>query len=172
MNLIPYDFPITRLLNEQMHEVEQMAYQERAMKAYAHGVSSFHTEIEFTKTGEEISKSIDGVLSKLNTKLEQSKADIAEICKRREIDPKEVIEAGSDETAIGTYSMKAETSMGARHSNALVRELQEDLTNLRRYGMMVESYNGDIISLQRIQKNIDPKGSFQLSFSELTNFGF
>lgn len=168
----PYNNPLTAFL-EQIREVKPiMAYQERAMKAYAHGVSNFHTEIEFTKSGEEISKSIDGVLSKLNTKLEQCKADIAEICKRREIDPKEVIEAGSDENAIGTYSMKAETSMGARHSNALVRELQEDLTNLRRFGMMVESYNGDISALLRIQKNIDPKANFKLSFSELTNFGF
>jgi hypothetical protein len=172
MNLIPYDFPITRLLQQQFQEEEHMAYQERAMKAYAHGVTNFRTEIEFTKTGGEISKSIEGVLLTLNTKLEKCKSDIAEICKRREIDPKEVIEAGSDEQAVGTYSMKAETNMGPRHSNALVRELQEDLTNLRRFGMMVESYNGDISSLQRIQKNIDEDANFKLSFDELTNFGF
>ena len=170
--LTPYNNPITRLL-EQMTEVEPMAYQERAMKHYAGQVIHFNTEIEFLKSGEEISKSIDGVLKTLNERLEKCKADIAEICKRREIDPKEVIEAGSDEVAVGSYSMKAETSMGGRGAtNALVRELQDDLTHLRRFGMMVESYNGDIINLQRIQKNIDPKASFKLSFSELTNFGF
>lgn len=169
--LTPYNNPITRLL-EQMHEVTPMAYKERAMQAWDGRVSRFNTDIEFTKTGEEISKSIGEVVKDLAARSEKVKADIAEICKRREIDPKEVIEAGSDEQAVGTYSLKAETSLGRNSPQTLVRELQEDLTNLRRFGMMVESYSGDIVSLQRIQKNIDPKGSFKLSFGELTNFGF
>lgn len=167
----PYNNPITRLL-EQMTEVAPMAYRERALQAFDGRVPRFHTEIEFTKTGAQIFDSIGGVVRDLNTRLEKIKADIVEICKRREIDPKEVIEAGTDEAAVGTYSLKAETNMGRGTSQALIRELQDDLTNLRRYGMMVEAYTGDIASLVRVQSNIDPKATFQLSFTELTNFGF
>lgn len=169
--LIPYDNPLTALLG-QIQEVEPMGFQERAMKAYDGRISNIHTELLFKKTGEEIGKSLEGVVKKLSTKLEETKVSIAEICKRREIDPKEVIEAGSDEVAVNTYSMKAETSLGRGTSNTLIRELQEDLQNLRRYGMMVESYTTDITSYQRIQKHIEPKREFDLSFNELTNFGF
>lgn len=169
--LTPYNNPITHLL-EQMTEVTPMAFREQMAKAYAGHVSSIHTELLFKKTGEDISKSLDGVVKKLNVKLEEVKANIAEICKRREIDPKEVIEAGSDEVAVNTYSMKAETSLGRGSPNTLIRELQEDLQNLRRYGMFVESMNTDITSFQRIQKNIEPKREFDLSYAELTNFGF
>ena len=166
--------PATQLMQyiENYTEVEPMAYQERAMKHYAGQITNFSTEVKFSKKGQDIGKSIDGVVAKLITRSEEAKASIADICKRREIDPKEVIEAGSDEVAVNSYSMKAETNLGRSTSNTLIRELQEDLTHLRRYGMMVESYRQDIENLQRIQKNIEPSREFDLSFDELTNFGF
>lgn len=149
-----------------------MAYQERMMKHCAGQITNFSTQLKFIKTGEQISKSIESVVTKLITRSEEAKAAIADICKRREIDPKEVIDAGADEVAISNYSSKAETSMGKNTSNTLIRELQEDLTHLRRYGMVIESYRQDVENLQRIQKNIESKREFDLSFDELTNFGF
>lgn len=148
-----------------------MGYQERAVQAWSGRVSSFNTEVTFQKTGKEIKESINGVVAKLMTRTEKVKADIADICKKRELDPKEVIEAGSDEMAVETYSNKATNSLPQK-SNALIRELQEDLQNLRRFGLMVESYTGDVESLQRIQKNIQDDRPFDLNFQELTNFGF
>jgi len=169
--MTPAGEQLMQYLNE-ITGVDPMAYQERAMKHYAGQLTNFSTQLKFIKTGEQISKSIEGVVTKLITRSEEAKVSVQEICKRRELDPKEVIEAGTDETAVGTYSMKAETSMGKNTSNTLIRELQEDLTHLRRYGMVIESYKQDVENLQRIQKNIEPKREFDLSFDELTNFGF
>ena len=69
-----------------------MAYQERAMKHYAGQLTNFSTHLKFIKTGEQISKSIEGVVTKLINRSEEARVAVAEICKKRELDPKEVIE--------------------------------------------------------------------------------
>lgn len=130
------------------------------------------SKILFKKTGSDIKQSIDGVVKLLEEKISSAKTSIEEICKRRELDPSEVIEAGTDENAVQTYSTKAETSMGRQSSNNVIRELQNDLFSLRRHAATIESLKNDIDSLQRTQKNIEPEREFDLSYQELVEFGF
>lgn len=133
---------------------------------------SSESSILFKKTGMEIKQSIEGVVKLLEGKSVLAKASIEEICKRRELDPLEVIEAGTDANAVQTYSTKAETSMGRQSSNGLIRELQNDLFALRQHAAAIESYKNDIDSLRRTQKNIEPERAFDLSYQELVEFGF
>lgn len=130
------------------------------------------SKILFKKTGLEIKQSIEEVVKLLEEKSAKAKTDIEEICKRRELDPNEVIEAGTNENAVQTYSTKAETSMGGGRTNSLIRELQNDLFALRQHAAAIESYKNDIDSLRRTQKNIEPERAFDLSYQELVEFGF
>jgi len=134
-----------------------------------------HEEITFTKKGIAIIESLESEITKLGDKAAEAKKRITEICKRREIDPKEVIEAGSDEKAINTYSKKLESILpdtGRPHTSAAVRELQEDMNHLRTYAAEVEENYSVIADLRRIQRNIEPTREFQISFETLTRFGF
>ena len=134
-----------------------------------------HEELTFAKKGIAIIESLESKITELGDKAAEAKKRITEICKRREIDPKEVIEAGSDEKAISTYSTKMESNLpavGRMHTNAVVRELQEDMANLRIYGAEIEENYSVIADLRRIQRNIEPTREFQLSFETLTRFGF
>ena len=109
------------------------------------------------------------------TKQQKLKNVLLKSVKRREIDPKEVIEAGSDEKAINTYSKKLESILpdtGRPHTSAAVRELQEDMNHLRTYAAEVEENYSVIADLRRIQRNIEPTREFQISFETLTRFGF
>lgn len=130
------------------------------------------SKLLFKKTGLDIKESINGVVKLLEEKAEKAKTSIEEICKKRELDPKEVIEAGTDENAVRTYSTKAETSLGGGRANSLIRELQDDLFALRQHAAAIESYKNDIDSLRRTQKNIEPGREFDLSYQELVEFGF
>jgi len=134
---------------------------------YGHG-----SDLLFSKTGKEIKESVEGTMKARFAKIEELKAKVAVICKNRELDPKEVIEAGSDEVAVQTYSTKAETSMGGSRANNLIRELQADLQALRIYASTIEMEKGTIETLQRIQKNIELERKFDLSYNDLVEFGF
>lgn len=128
--------------------------------------------ILFKKTGLEIKQSIDKVVSEIEERSTKVKGEIEEICKRRELDPGEVISAGSDEVAVQTYSTKAESSLGGSRTNSIIRELQDDLFALRRLGATVESLKNEADSLRRTQRNIELERSFDLSYQELVEFGF
>lgn len=133
---------------------------------------NYNSDLLFSKTGKEIKESIEGTMKARFTKIEELKAKVADICKKRELDPKEVIEAGTDEIAVQTYSLKAETSMGPSRANNLIRELQEDLQALRINASIIESENHEIASLQRVQKNIELDRKFDLTYNDLVEFGF
>lgn len=130
------------------------------------------SDLLFSKTGKEIKESIESTLKGRFSEIEELKAKVAVICKNRELDPKEVIEAGSDEVAVQTYSTKAETSMGGSRAGNLIRELQADLQALRIYASTIEMEKATIESLQRIQKNIELERKFDLSYNDLVEFGF
>jgi hypothetical protein len=155
------DYP---LLGAPMHRYDMAGQVMRAGR-----VDNF--KVTFNKTGKQIAESITGVLDLNRITIEELKADIAEVCKRRDIDPKEVIEAGSDEVAVEAYSMKASNNSPAR-TNTLVMELQRDLTDLRMHGMHIESITQSNKALERVQKHIEKERVFDLSYSELTEFGF
>ena len=149
-----------------------MAWTERAMAHRAGRQNQYGTSLHFKKKGADIKETINNVTKNFMECIEKNKAEIATICKRREIDPKEVIDAGSDENAVQTYSTKMEAGLGNNKTNSLIRELQDDITTLKVNASNIESFEQDIASLERIQKNIEPAREFDLSYNELVEFGF
>ena len=60
--------------------------------------------LRFKKTGEEINTSLELVIEDNCKDIEAAQTEITTICKRRELDPKEVLEASQDEQKFEAYS--------------------------------------------------------------------
>jgi translation initiation factor 2B subunit (eIF-2B alpha/beta/delta family) len=138
--------------------------------------------LKFNKTGEEIADSLKTRVKETHTKIEKSKARIAELAKSRGVDPKEVIEAGNDSDKVNAYLTKASVNtVGNREVRPggysgipqdIVESLEKDLHELRRLGTTVSYLADNIVADERVMKNISRTKTFELDYSELCELGF
>ena len=126
--------------------------------------------LKFSKPGSAIRASVATVITDINKGIDEKVTTLTQICKRREVDPKEVIEAGSDATRIENYSSRALTN--APQANSLLRELEKDLNMIKSLGISISMDKDEIESLSRISNNIELDRKFDLSYDELVQFGF
>ncbi len=132
--------------------------------------------VKFTKSGKDIIASLTKKVSGLNAKGEELKAKIAEVCKARELDPKEVIEAGEDQEKVATYSNKMSNSVGGgSYQNipkTVIEALQADINNLRVWGSKLARLKAETVECERVINNIAADTSFSVSYEELSYLGF
>lgn len=126
--------------------------------------------LTFIKTGDEIRKAITGRIAVQKGEIEKLQSEINDICKRRDIDVKEVIDSAVDHTRIEAYETKAMSNVA--QTNALMNALQLDLNRLRVNSSMIISVRNDIDFLDRVARNIAPEGKFELFYNDLVSFGF
>lgn len=138
------------------------------MLAAGHG---HHTEtLRFTKTGAEIQGSLEKKIGLILKDIEEDKKEIAEICKKRDLTVDEVLGADDDEK-VEAYSSKAMSNSPSKVSSA-VRELQQDLDNLKAFTWGIKNQESQITNFNRIKSNIEPGRKFDLTYSELVEYGF
>lgn len=138
--------------------------------ARRHGQGLVVPNMKFFKNGEEIQKAIANRVEILNSEIKTSKTLIEDICKRREIDSKEVLEAGDDEVKTAAYSEKA-FSKGPK-ANSAIRELEAEIMLLKSHGYEIVRTGVLINELDRVRKNIQIDTVFSLSFDEICDLGF
>lgn len=126
--------------------------------------------IRFSKTGSDIREGIQRKLGEYGKAIDGATAEIAAICKRRDLTVEEVLEAKTEEH-IQSYSNKASTSLGGQRSNTLLRELEEDLGALRHLTDLIQGRRDAAERLERVSRNIHPAGTFELSYADLELFG-
>jgi hypothetical protein len=129
------------------------------------------TDLKFKKTGSEIQVSIQRKLEELVQNCKNDEKEIAEICERRGVEAKEVIDAANDENATAAYESKAYGRLPTKHNKA-VEDMQADMNLLRQLSASISFTRTGIESLGRVSKNIELKREFDLDFQELTLFGF
>lgn len=146
--------------------------------SYYEEETEMHLEnVKFTKTGKDIVTSLTKKVGTLNKKGEELQAKISEVCKARELDPKEVIEAGEDAEKVATYSNKMSNSVGGgTYQNipkTVIEALQADINNLRVWGSKLARLKNETIECERVIHNLPESGvSFTLSYDELVTLGF
>lgn len=129
------------------------------------------SEIVYKKTGAQIQESLKAVILNLKKDGEDFKGDISRLCKVRDIDVKEVLEAGTDSEEVQNYSSKAFANVPGK-AKGLYEELQRDLVEIQNLVSALTHCNGQIEYFEKVTKNIEPERSFDLSYNELLNFGF
>lgn len=127
--------------------------------------------IHFKKTGAEIKTAIATKIKSLMEDCGSDEKEIATICERRGVDAKEVIAAANDENATVSYESKAFNNIPTKH-NKLIEEMQADMTMLRQLSASIAFTKEGIGTLTTIQDNIESKREFDLTFKELSFFGF
>lgn len=140
--------------------------------------SDMHLEnVKFQKAGKDIIGSLNKRIEDRIGKSEEFKTKIAEVCKNRELDPKEVIDAGEDAEKVASYSNKMSSSMAPGGNfqsvpKGLVEALQADINNLRVWGSKVARLKTEITDYERVRNNIKEADSFVISYDELVQLGF
>lgn len=138
----------------------------RAMDEVNMSCESLH----FKKQGGEIREAIKLRSSKLAVEAEGLQKAIGVLCKARDLDMVEVLAAGDDEQAVGTYSNKAFNN--APKTNLVLKALQEDLNTIRRQVRELQVVKGTNEALQLVADNIEVGRDFDLTFDELRTLGF
>lgn len=130
--------------------------------------------LKFWKTGKEIIESVGKRVKATEQKMKDAQKDIAKLCKKWKLDPKEVIEAGADHERVSAYTTKMENSIGASRqlSKGLVAALQEDVTNLRSLASSLQVHKAHIDNLNRIKNNVPSDSNNALSYRDLESLGF
>lgn len=142
----------------------------REAKAYGGGHGIFSDAVKFMKTGKEIQDAILGKIKVIQADAEESRKEIGEICKRRDLDLKEALEAAEDDVKFEAYS--TENFRKAPQSNNALRELEKDFHTLRALTFGIQKSKEDVEELNRVFKHIEPARKFDLSYGELFAFGF
>lgn len=153
------------------------AYYDESNSYYEGEIEMHLTNVKFNKTGAEIVASLNKKVEGLQAKAAETQGKIETVCKARELDPNEVIEAGEDAEKVATYSNKMSNSLGnGSYQNVpktVIEALQADINNLRVWGSRIARLKGDINECLRVKNNI--KGDttvFVLDYSELVALGF
>ena len=135
--------------------------------------------VEFNKTGKDIITSLNKKVEGLIAKSEEVKEKIAVICKKRELDPKEVLDAGEDAEKVASYSNKMSNSVSNNGNFSdvpqnIVQSLQQDINNLRVFGSKVARLKTEITDCERVKNNLASQAeqTFKLSYDELVQLGF
>lgn len=126
--------------------------------------------LKFAKTGGEIQQAIDTRVTTLGGKIEAAQQEVQKICKDREIDATEVLEAGIDEEKIGAYSSKIMNS--APRAQSALRALEDDIAKLKIAAHNIEYSKKTIEDLTLIKRHVQAGRSFDLDLSELYVLGF
>lgn len=128
--------------------------------------------LRFLKTSKQIQLALAGRIAESETKRQALRSQIEAICKVREIPPEEIYEAGDDEEAISTYSMKMSGSY-KQAPRSIVEALQADIETLARLGREHAKRLNGIAELSRVAVNFEnPDRTFDLSYLELATLGF
>ena len=131
------------------------------------------TDIKFQKTGKEIQESIKNRIILLGAEIETRQAEMATICKNREVDLQEVLDAGEDAHRIETYSNKMSSNVGRVGTKTVLEALQKDLTFLRESTSYVYNNRKVIERLERVSRNLQSSVVYAaLSYDELVLYGF
>lgn len=147
------------------------------MMYYEEETDMHFENIKFTKTGQEIVTSLNKKIEGLQKRGEEFQKKIGEVCKARELDPAEVIEAGEDQEKVASYSNKMSNSVGAgSYQNvpkSIIESLQADINNLRVWGSKMARIKTEVTDCERVKNNINGSGvKFELSYDELVTLGF
>lgn len=128
-------------------------------------------KILFQRTGAEVKEAIEKKIREHVQREETLTSELGEICRRRELDVAEVLEADDDEK-VQQYSSKAANSIGSARTNSIVRELQLDLDKIRQHSRHIALRRAAIERLQLLARVIRPTESWALTYGELVLFGF
>ncbi len=126
----------------------------------------------FTKSGAVIQESIGRQVGLIHSDTEARQARISDICKTREIDPKEVIEAGDDYDKVSTYSEKISNRYLNVGAKSVLDALQADLQALRNESSWIASNKRRTERLERMSRNMDAQAIYPLQYSDLVELGF
>jgi hypothetical protein len=126
--------------------------------------------LRFKKTGEEIIKSLNVVAEHNRKDIEAAQEKITAICKRRELDPKEVLEASQDEQKFQAYSTSLYNN--APQASSALKALEADLNMIRHNTMSIRMTRSENMDLQRIAENLEDDRIFDLTYDELVQLGF
>jgi hypothetical protein len=140
-----------------------------AMGMYAAAKGSSDSDVKYTKSGAQIQASLRNVIKNYHDDVEGFKADVYKICKTREIDAKEVFEAGTDPAEVENYSNKATSNIKARGA---LQELEKDLNELQNLIGAIQHGQNRIEYFERVIRNIESARTFDLTYYELVSFGF
>jgi SMC interacting uncharacterized protein involved in chromosome segregation len=143
---------------------------EQKLFAEARVGSVFQVQLKFKKTGQEIATSIKGVIADLNRNIEQKLAKIEKICETRGVTVSEVLEGVQDHEKYLAYETKISSALPQTAN--ILNALQADLNVLRNEASGVVGLQQRITDLERVATHINKVTEFELSYSELVNFGF
>ena len=135
---------------------------------------SFPT-LRFKKTSGEIKTAILARVKVLQERQEKLRTEVGEICKRWDLPPAEVYDAGDDEDAINTYSTKMSSNIdnGRQMNKGIVLQLQNDTRRLRDLGREHADRIKTLEELNRVSMNLGVDSrEFDLTFDELATLGF
>lgn len=148
-------------------------YEEDYMHKQFKGILAVPT-LRFSKTGKQIKE----VLSKSIKGFEKENADlkkkIAEICKKREIDPKEILESKTSEDFLrnsAIYSTRMESAV-AGLSKGVLQSLQDDINELQTSASTLSGNLWQIEMRNQVASNIEPNRKHDLTYAELSELGF
>lgn len=146
-----------------MHGLHRQLYGEAA-----HAVGDFRS-LTFNKSGSEIQRAIDSRLEQLESENRSERNTVAKICKDRQIDVDEVLNADTEEK-VGAYSQKVLDT--APRAALALQALERDLSTIRQATNRIWANNHASRQLALIKKNIEANRGFDLTFGELASLGF
>jgi len=145
----------------------------RARSAANNHFNGTFENITFKKSGAEIFDRIKSFVGTLESEdLSKLRGELETICKDREVNVTEVLEAGDDHDAHMEYSSKYMSAPGAPRGQGQIAALETDLNRIRKLVFNVTFLERRIENLKRIGTNIDKKDEFKLSYAELVELGF
>ena len=151
--------------------------------AVERGMIRLSDNVYFNKEGEHISFQINSRITKLMEEIETQKASVAAICKRREVDLNEVLkdkdinamidgEMREDEVYANSSSLSSAIGSMNNAPMVLAKAVMEDLKKIIKAATFIVSTGAQMEHLRRVQKNLNPKETYKLTYANLLQFGY